>query len=150
MQMIQMLPASARPAALNAIRTHLAPGGLVALAIVEAKALVGPGAADPLPDIRELDGWVYSSRPLWVGSDADELAVKRLRERVSPSGDVERSVHEERMALLSAGELEAEAGAAGLEPIGRRSIANGPSEADSTVILLKGQSRDAKLSDRRL
>lgn len=138
MQVFQMLDPRERPAALAGLRAHLQPGGLAAIAIAEPESIAGATAAEaPLPDIREIDGWVYSSRPLWVESDGEAIVVKRLRERVSPSGDAESGVHEDRLALLDAGQLEREAAAAGLEAVERRKIENGPSEADSTVVMLE-------------
>ncbi len=138
MQLIQMLGAGERPAALEAVARHLAPGGIAALAIVETAALGKPGDPEVLPDIREIGDEVFSSRPLWVesGEDGRELIVKRLREHVAGGGEVERSVHTERLSLLDAGELEAEARHAGLEPLERRPIENGPHEADSTLVIL--------------
>lgn len=137
MQLIQLLPASERPIALAAIHRHLEPGGIAALAIIEPGSLAGAGAEAPLPDMRELDGIVYSSRPLWVETGEGELVVKRLRERVAKDGEIETSVHEDHMAILDADELEREAAATGLEPRGRRSIENGPGEAGSTVVILE-------------
>lgn len=138
MQLFQMLGQDERLAALEAIGRHLAPGGVAALAIVESGALGKPGDPEVLPDIRELDGEVFSSRPLWVesGEYGRELIVKRLRERVTADGEVERGVHTERLALLDAPALEDEARAAGLEPRERRPIDNGPHEADSTLVIL--------------
>ena len=40
-----------------------------------------------LPDMREVEGWVYSSEPLWVQVGEQVLTVRRLRERVSPDGE---------------------------------------------------------------
>jgi SAM-dependent methyltransferase len=137
MQVFQMLNPAERPAALTGLHDHLQPGGLAAIAIVEPEAIAGATASEPpLPDIREIEGWVYSSRPLWVESDEDAIVVKRLRERVSPGGETERGVHEDRLTLLDAEQLEREAAGVGLEAAGRRQIDNGPSEADSTVVML--------------
>ena len=46
----------------------MAPGGTIALTVVDETTLLSAGAASTqiLPDMRELDGWVYSSEPLWV------------------------------------------------------------------------------------
>jgi SAM-dependent methyltransferase len=138
MQLIQMLPDTKRAAVLAAIGRHLDPGGVAALAIVEPTALIGQEEAEvPLPDMRELDGCVYSSRPLWVESDERTIVVKRLRERVSPAGEIDRSVYTESLSILDAETLEREALAAALAPVGRRAIENGPYEADSTVVVVE-------------
>lgn len=142
MQFIQMFDEAGRRQILTAVAESVAPGGGAALAIVEPDAmpvdLAPAGAAEPagaaLPDVREREGWVYSSRPLWVTVDAGVAAVTRLRQRVSPSGQMEESVHRDELHLLSAGELEAEARTCGLAPAGREPVSAGPAEADSVVV----------------
>jgi hypothetical protein len=86
--------------------------------------------------MRELDGWVYSSEPLWVQVGDEALTVRRLRERVSPGGQMERAVHDEILHRIEPEALEREAADAGFLPIGRRAISSGESEADSIVVLL--------------
>jgi SAM-dependent methyltransferase len=138
MQVLQMLEAAERPAALELLREHLEPRARAAIAIVEPAALVSASEAqEPLPDIRELDGWVYSSRPMWIEMDGETMVAKRLRERVSPGGETERSLHEDRIAILDADRLEGEAARAGFAAADRRRIGNGPVEADSTVVILE-------------
>ena len=46
--------------------------------------------APPLPDVREVDGWVYSSLPLEVRRRRRRLEIRRLRQLVSPAGELER------------------------------------------------------------
>ena len=43
------------------------------------------------PTCARSDGWVYSSEPLWVQVAERTMRVARLRERVSPDGEIERS-----------------------------------------------------------
>ena len=65
MQTIQLLPA-ARPAPrfLASARAHLAPGGLVALAIADELEAFEDDQSAPLPpDLGERDGWRYLSQP---------------------------------------------------------------------------------------
>jgi hypothetical protein len=87
--------------------------------------------------MRELDGWVYSSEPLWVQVSDEALHVRRLRERVSPDGEMERSVHDDLLYRVSPDRLELEGEEAGLRRAGRRQISSGPDEADSAVVLLE-------------
>jgi SAM-dependent methyltransferase len=137
MQLIQLLDgAGARAAGLRAIAAHLAPGGLAALAIVEA-APTGVPSSPLLPDVREQDGFVYSSLPLGALSDGDSLLVDRLRQLVDPGGRLTESRDQVRLQLISAEQLEAEAGAAGLRPAGRRRIEATDSHVGSTVVLLE-------------
>jgi hypothetical protein len=70
-----------------------------------------------------------------VGDDV--LTVRRLRERVSPGGQLERTVHDDVLHRVSPDRLELEAEEAGLRRAGRRQISSGPNEADSTVVLLE-------------
>ena len=62
--------------------------------------------------------------------------MRRLRERVSPDGSIEREVHDEILHRVDPDALEREAADAGFLPIGRRSISSGENEADSVVVLL--------------
>jgi SAM-dependent methyltransferase len=142
MQVVQELEPARRRAALEALVAHLEPGGLAALAIVEPAALGDADQApdaDPPPDMREVDGYLYSSRPMWVTADDEWITVTRVRERVDPDGAVERAVHTERLRLLDAATLEREAARLGLTPRGRHSVRSGPREADSTVVVVESR-----------
>ena len=57
-----------RRAWLARLRELMAPGGTLALTVVDESTLLSTGTASTqiLPDMRELEGWVYSSEPLWV------------------------------------------------------------------------------------
>ena len=54
-------------------------------------------SVDVLPDVREIGGWVYASRPVEVESDPESLTVVRLRQVVGPDGSFEES--EDRISL---------------------------------------------------
>ena len=140
LHVIQMIAPDARASLLSWITTAALGEATVALTLVDESTLLRAGAAATqiLPDMRELgDGWVYSSEPLWVQVGADVLTVRRLRERVSPEGRMEREVHDEVLHRLSPERLEEEGARAGLRAAGRRQITSGPNEADSTVVLLE-------------
>jgi hypothetical protein len=139
LHVIQVLDSEARPPLLARLAELAAPGAVIALSVVDESTLLSSGAAASqiLPDMRELDGWVYSSEPLWVQVGDRILTVRRLRERVSPEGEMERQIHDEVLYRLPPEHLEQEAGASGLRPAGRRQISSGPNEADSTVVLLE-------------
>ena len=117
--MIQLLDAHERARALAGLARALEGGGLCALALVDESTLVERGAAAPAsvrPDMRELDGWVYSSEPLWVQVSDDVLRMRRLRERVSPGGDLVRRVHDDVLHRLSPEQLEDEGANGGPAP----------------------------------
>jgi hypothetical protein len=139
LHVIQVLDGATRPALLGRLAELLAPGGAIALTLVDETTLLSAGAATTqiLPDMRELDGWVYSSEPLWVQVGDDVLTVRRLRERVSPEGEMERTVQDDILNRVSPDRLELEAQESGLRLAGRRQISSGPAEADSTVVLLE-------------
>jgi hypothetical protein len=137
MQLIQLLAgAGERQDCLRCVAVHLAPRGLAAFAIVEA--MPEPvDAPPPLPDTREIDGWVYSSLPLDALADASEIRVRRLRQTVSPDGELTEELHEIGLHTLDASTLETEAESAGLKPVGRRAIPLTEAHVGSTVVLLE-------------
>jgi hypothetical protein len=139
LHVIQVLDGAARAALLGRLGDLMEPGSTVALTVVDESTLLSAGAAAKqiLPDMRELDGWVYSSEPLWVQVGDEALAVRRLRERVSPDGRMERTVQDEILRRVSPDRLELEAEEACLRRAGRCQISSGPNEADSTVVLLE-------------
>jgi SAM-dependent methyltransferase len=141
MQTIQLLGgAEGRRAFLDCARRHLRPGALLAVAIAPELELfeVVDGGLTPLPDIREVDGVVYSSLPTAVRADPEGFLLERRRERISASGS--RSVQQDviRLDRLSADELESEARAAGLEPAGRAVVAATDDYVGSEVVLARG------------
>jgi hypothetical protein len=139
LHVIQLLDADGRPPLLTRLRELTAPGGTIALTVVDESTMLSAGTAAPriLPDMREIDDWVFSSEPLWVQVGEDALTVRRIRERVSPEGAVDRQVHDEFLYRVSPERLELEAEDCGLARAGRRQIIYGPSEADSTVVLFE-------------
>ena len=139
LHVIQVLDGATRAALLTQLRDLMARGGAVALTVVDESTLLSAGAASTqiLPDIRELDGWVYSSEPLWVQVGDDTLTVRRVRERVDPQGGIERGIHDEVLHRVSPERLRLEAEEAGFSFAGTRQISSGPNEADSTLVLLE-------------
>ena len=139
MQLIQLLGGeAARAAALRRIAAALVPGGIAAFAIVEG---IEPVAATPetsvLPDVREVDGWVYSSMPLEVRVGDERLEVRRLRQVVSPDGELTEEQHVDLLDVVDAAAIESEGMAAGLAPAGRRPVRQSERWVGSTVVLLR-------------
>jgi precorrin-6B methylase 2 len=139
LHLIQIVDEASRPALLARLHDLMAPGGTVALTLVDESTLLSSGAASAqiLPDMRELDGWVFSSEPLWVQVGDRALTVRRLRETVSPEGHMERDIHDEVLHRLDPEALELEATDAGFTPKDRLRISSGEDEADSTVVLME-------------
>jgi hypothetical protein len=64
----------------------------------------------PLPDVREEGGWVYSSTPVKVRPEAGATAIDRLRQAVSPTGDLDESMATVRLDDVTPEEMEGQAG----------------------------------------
>jgi SAM-dependent methyltransferase len=139
MQLAQLLGGDGRIACLSSIARHLLPGGRAAFALVEElpQPVDGP---PPLPDAREIDGWIYSSLPLDATLEGDRIVVRRLRQTVSPEGELSDEVDEICLDALSAGRLEEEAASAGLRPGGRAEIPATADHVGSSVVVLEGRS----------
>jgi SAM-dependent methyltransferase len=136
MQLVQLFAgAEERVECLRCVAGHLRPGGRAALAIVEEMPAAGEGA--PLPDVREVDGWVYSSLPIETRAEDGSIVVRRLRQVVSPEGELSEGVDEVGLRRLPAGTLEREGVGAGLAPAGRREIPATDAHVGSTVVLLE-------------
>jgi len=138
MQLVQLLGGpEQRIGCMACVADHLLPGGLAAFAIVEG-IVPAPDEGPPLPDARELDGWIYSSLPLVTGFDGDLILVRRLRQTVSPGGELSEEVDEVSLSALSAHELEEEARGANLKPVGLDHVAASDDHIGSTVVLFQG------------
>ncbi len=136
MQLIQLLDAGERRRCLESIAAHLQPGGMAAIAIVEGDDAGVPESA-PLPDVREVDGWVYSSLPLGVRVSDDSLIVERLRQTVAPDGHLSEARSLDRLRIIDAEKLTDEARAAGLRPAERLAVGPTQTHVGSTVVVLE-------------
>lgn len=137
MQLLQLFANPAeRVACLRCVAAHLAPGGAAVFAIVESMPPAIDGAP-PLPDTREVDGWVFSSLPLEATVEPAGIRVRRLRQAVSPGGELSEEPDEILLRALDAQTLEAEAAEAGLQPAGRRTIPATDAHVGSTAVLLE-------------
>jgi SAM-dependent methyltransferase len=135
--LLQLLPeASQRAECLRSVAAALKPGGLLAAAIIESMP-EADGAPPPLPDVREVDGWVYSSMAIEAAVVPGEIVVRRLRQLVAPDGSLSEEPNEVRIATFSADQLESEAAACGLTPAGRREIPPTSMHEGSLAVLLE-------------
>jgi SAM-dependent methyltransferase len=142
MQAIQLLgDAGQRAGFLRCARAHLLAGGVLAIALTDAvetfdMATAAGALEPPVPDMCELDGVLYASRPIAVRAHRDVFVIERLREITAADGA--REVHENRIALhrVSAAALEHEGHAAGLRPLGRVPIAATDDYVGSEVVML--------------
>jgi SAM-dependent methyltransferase len=138
MQTVQLLPS--RGEFLAAARRHLAPGGLLAVAISSRLEPFTAGDGPlPHPDIAEVDGWRFESQPVAVriGPGADR--IERVRRTLPPGGGAVDEVDDViSLAHIDVARLEEEGRAAGLAPEPARRIAPTAEHVGSEVVLLRG------------
>lgn len=136
MQTLQLLDdAGERAACLRRVAEHLEPGGRFAASILEEMP-PPDGAPPPLPDVREVDGWVYSSLAVEAAVGPGEIVIHRLRQLVSPEGTMSEEPNQVRIVTFAADQLEEEAAAAGLLPVERRQIDPTDIHVGVTVVVL--------------
>lgn len=139
MQFLHLMPSEeARLQCLRRIRDVLQPGGLLGATLLGSLPAVPPDALPPLPDVREVDGWVYCSQPVapmgWLGQ---ELLLKRQRQTVSPDGTLSNEEHRTTLLFVGGPELEAEAAGIGFQTVGRGLIPETEAHVGSVVVLLE-------------
>ena len=139
MQVAQLLGGTdGRAAMLECVRRHLRPHGRLAVALADPFEGI-PDDEDqlpPLPDVREEDGWVYSSTPVKVRSEPGATAIDRLRQAVSPNGDLDESMATVVLDDVTPDELEAQAGA-GWAVRQRRQVPATSDYVGSVVVMLE-------------
>jgi SAM-dependent methyltransferase len=136
MQTLQLLEgAEDRVACLRRVGAALTPGGRFAAAILEEMP-PPDDSPPPLPDVGEVDGWVYSSLAVEAAVGPDEIVIHRLRQTVSPAGELGEEPNRVRIETFSAAQLEEEAATVGLAPVERRRIAPTDIHVGSTVVVL--------------
>lgn len=142
MQLIQLLTSSRdRVECLACVAANMLPGGRAAFAIAEDLPELPPGtAAPPLPDVRQIEGWIYSSLPLQPIVGPDSILLRRLRQTVDPDGNMSEEMNEIELAILTAETLEEEGRSVGLRPAGRREIPSTEAHVGSTVVLFDKES----------
>jgi SAM-dependent methyltransferase len=139
MQVMQLLGGAAgRTAAIERIREHLRPAGRFAAAIADpfegdSPEVVGP----PLPDVREQDGWVFQSQAIMLRSVPGGSEIDRIRQAVSPTGELSESFNTIRLDNLQAEELESDGRAAGMRVLPRREVPQTADYVGSAVVMLE-------------
>jgi SAM-dependent methyltransferase len=144
MQTIQLVGGHAgRLDLLRGVRAYLRPGGVLACAIVtEAEEFdIARGDLGPGPEVLRTESEIYASRPVSVRVRSDRIRIQRMRRILSSGRDqaaVEISAEENVIELdvLTAGQLESEALAAGFERGGVREIAPTEEHVGSEVVIL--------------
>ena len=139
MQVAQLLGGvEGRQSMLAALRAHLEPGGLLAIALADPfDDLPVEESLPPLPDVLERDGWVLSSTPVGVRAETGSVAIDRHRQAVSPDGALSEELATIVLDSVTPGELAAEGAAAGLLPRSARTVPATRDHVGSTVVLLE-------------
>jgi SAM-dependent methyltransferase len=139
MQVIQLLGGEpGRRSALECIRRHLRHGAVFAAALADPFEGIPEGEiVPPMPDIRDVDGWVYASTPVAVRREQTTAAIDRHRQSVSPSGDISEWVATIQLDLVTPGELEAEGADCGFRALKRGWIPETAEWTGSTVVTLE-------------
>jgi SAM-dependent methyltransferase len=141
MQTIQVLGGSHdRRRFLACAAHHLRPGGVTAIAITERleQFSAGDGLPLPTPDMREIDGVVYSSQATAVREEREAYVLERLRERIGIDGRRTAQHDVARLSRLTAAQLEDEAREVGLSPAGRELVPATADHVGSVVVRLRG------------
>jgi SAM-dependent methyltransferase len=139
MQAIQLLGgAEGRAGLLRCARAHLAPGGLLAAALADAlEGFDEDHVYPPLPDVREVEGVVYASRPVAVRDDGDGVAIERIRETIARDGRRTADGNVVRLDRLDATTLAREGEAEGFTALPPRLVPATDEYVASTVVVLR-------------
>jgi SAM-dependent methyltransferase len=138
MQVAQLMGGVAgRADMLRSVRRHLEPGGLFAAALADPFDGVEDDPLPPLPDVREHDGWIFSSMPVRLILEDDATVIERLRQTVSPAGDLTESAGVVRLDDVPPELLESEASGLGFHVLPRRQVPETDRYVGSTVVMLE-------------
>jgi SAM-dependent methyltransferase len=139
MQLVQLMRGEEeRRAMLTRAVRHLRPGGLFAASLMDLEGEpLGEEYGPPPPDMREVDGWVYSSQSVAVLpiERGRAIAIDRVRTAVAPDGAQRKSLSRVRLELVAPEALEREMQAAGLVLRDRRIIPPTEEHVGSIVVI---------------
>jgi SAM-dependent methyltransferase len=138
MQTIQLLGGpDGRGRFLACAREHLTTGGRLAIALADELEPfdVSQAALGPVPDVREIDGTVYSSRPTAVRVSGDRFVLERVRETVTADGRLGVEDNVIGLDRLDGETLAREGVALGLRPCDRIEIPPTDEYVGSTVVV---------------
>ena len=140
MQTLQLLGgAEGRARSLARVREHLTPGGLLAVALADGlESFDEEHDQPPPPDLRDVGGVVYASRPVRVRDLGDRAAIDRVRQIVAIDGTLTTLDNVVELDRLAPEELEEEAVAFGLRAEPQRRIPQTLEYVGSTVVMLRG------------
>ena len=139
MQVVQLLGgAPGRLRMLGCVRDHLRAGGQFAAALADPFEGIPAGEAEPpMPDVREQDGWVYSSTPIAVRAEDGATVIDRHRQSVSPAGELEEVMASIRLDDAPPEELEHLGASVRMRTLPRRHVPATGDYVGSVVVVLE-------------
>jgi SAM-dependent methyltransferase len=139
MQVVQLLGGpDGRRSMFATVRRHLEVGGTFAAALANPfEGVPDDELGPPVPDIREYDGWVYSSTPTGIRRVKDWFLIDRHREAVSPEGERTEEFSTIVLDTLLADQFEAEAAPHGFVAGPVRHVSPTPEYVGSDVVVLE-------------
>ncbi len=141
MQTLQLLPGvAARREFYAGARAALRDGGLLVAALAEAMDGYSETDEDvlpPLPDMRELDGVVYASRPIAVRDEGDAAVIVRVREVVERDGTHRSTGNEIRLERIDTDQVAFEAADHGFAREPDRMVPQTDEYVGSQVVVLR-------------
>jgi SAM-dependent methyltransferase len=139
MQTVQLLRPDGRRGFLRCARAHVAPGGLVAIALADAlECFDADHVLLPVPDRLFVDGALYSSQPVALRDHGATVVIERIREILTADGRRSASGDFLHLDKVTIAELEAEGQAAGLTPLPRRILPPTEEHVGTSVVMLRG------------
>ena len=139
MQTIQLFGGSdERLRFLRCARRNVAPGGCVAIALADLAQGASEGPVTFKADVMDVGDEHFSSRPVFVYVDRDEVVIERERVRAVAGGELERSVSREAIDRVSPATIIGEARVAGFESAGLEAVPPTASYSGAEVVLLDG------------
>lgn len=142
MQLWQVLSTDGARILAEEVRGWLRPSGSFAVAVLdsereEVSTSSAPitAAAELRPALREVDGWLLSSQVTAVRESSRSVEVHRLRQQVSPGGEVIGTMSVDRLRRVSLDQVERELGSWGFEPRERIQIPAEPESVPCAIIV---------------
>lgn len=121
-------------------RAALRDGGVLAAALADALDAFDERDDDvvpPIPDMREVDGVLYASRPIAIRDEGDGAVIVRVREIVERDGTHRSEGNEIRLARLDTDTVAAEAAAHGFTRLPDREVPQTAEYVGSQVVVLR-------------
>lgn len=135
MQLAHLLGgADGRRRTFSAVAAALSEGGALAMTVLR-EPLPPSGTPAPLPDVREVDGWVHSSLPIAVEVGPSSIELVRLRQLVAPDGELTERRSVTTLDRIDAADLDADLDACGLTASTAEPIAETDEHVGSLLVV---------------